>query len=117
MSALAHFGELRLTGAQRAAFLERVRAAVSAEDYALIQGMSYALPELIQLIEQDSMTLRKLRLCGRAPRSPLLHRLAASPAAAAMAQVLVYASGANKRPSWPSRVKTGRKLSVMISSE
>lgn len=34
------FTELRLTEAQRTAFLERVRAAVSPEDYGLIQGMT-----------------------------------------------------------------------------
>jgi hypothetical protein len=38
-------------------------------------------------------------------------------AAPAMAKVLVKASGLNSRPSWPSRVNTGRKETVMISSE
>ena len=38
-------------------------------------------------------------------------------AAAAMAKVLVKASGPNSRPSWLSRVKIGRKLTVMTRSE
>ncbi len=38
-------------------------------------------------------------------------------AAAAMAKVLVSASGRNNRPSWSSRVKTGRNDSVMMSSD
>ena len=38
-------------------------------------------------------------------------------AAAAMAKVLVRARGPNSRPSSPSRVKIGRKLTVMMRSE
>ena len=38
-------------------------------------------------------------------------------AAPAMAKVFVYASGENSRPSWASRVNTGRNDTVMISSE
>ncbi len=37
--------------------------------------------------------------------------------AAAIAKVLVNASGLNSRPSCPSSVKTGRKDTVMMSSE
>jgi hypothetical protein len=40
-----------------------------------------------------------------------------SSAAPAMAKVLVKASGLNSRPSWPSSVNTGRKETVMMSSE
>ena len=69
MSATRQFAEWRLTEAERTAFLERVRAVVGAEDYGLIEGMSYALPELIQLIEQDPMTLRKLRLLLFGPKT------------------------------------------------
>ena len=57
----ARFSEFRMTEEQRAVFLERVRPSVGPEDFHLIEGMSYALPELIELIEQDPMTLRKLR--------------------------------------------------------
>jgi len=82
MSAAARFSEFRMTEGQRTAFLERVRSNVSAEDYHLIEGMSHALPELIGLIEQDPMSLRKLRhllfgpktektdqICSQAPLS------------------------------------------------
>ena len=38
-------------------------------------------------------------------------------AAAAIAKVLVKASGPNSRPSWLSRVKIGRKLTVITRRE
>jgi transposase len=89
VSAIGHFAELRLTQAERAAFLDRVRGAVGPEDYALIEGMSYALPELIQLIERDPMTLRKLRLVLFGPKTEKTQQVCppattppASPAAA-----------------------------------
>ena len=44
-------------------------------------------------------------------------RVTDSSAAPAMAKVLVKASGENSRPSWPSSANTGRKDTVMISSE
>ena len=69
MSATQQFTQLHLTEAERAAFLERVRAVVTAEDYRLIEGMSHALPELIDLIEQAPMTLRKLRLLVFGPKT------------------------------------------------
>src|SRR5256884_4224862 len=40
-----------------------------------------------------------------------------SSAAAAIAKVLVSASGRNSRPSWSSRVNTGRNDSVMMRSD
>jgi hypothetical protein len=56
------FTALRLTEAERAASLDRVRPGVSAEDYQLIEGMSHALPQLLDLIAQDAtLNLRKLR--------------------------------------------------------
>jgi len=61
MSQLRRFEEVTLTESEREAFLERMRARVNAEDYRRIEGMSYALPEILTLIEQDPMTLRKLR--------------------------------------------------------
>jgi transposase len=67
--------ELTLTEPQRAAFLERVRVGVSPEDYQLIKGMSYALPELLALIEQDPMTLRKLRHLLFGPKTEKTHRV------------------------------------------
>jgi hypothetical protein len=41
----------------------------------------------------------------------------ASSAAAAIANVFVYASGVNVLPAWPTSVKIGRNPAVMISSE
>ena len=61
MSHARSFEELTMTEAQREAFLERVRTTVNPEDYRMIEGMSHALPEIMTLIEQDSMTMRKLR--------------------------------------------------------
>lgn len=51
----------RLSAAQRDAFLARVRVGVSPEDYRLIEAMSYALPQIVESIEQERMTMRKLR--------------------------------------------------------
>jgi transposase len=61
MNPADRFQELTMTREQREAFLVRVRSSVPAEDYRLIEGMSHALPELLELIEQSPMTLRKLR--------------------------------------------------------
>jgi transposase len=61
MSQLRRFEELTLSEPERAAFLERMRACATAEDYRRIEGMSYALPELLTLIEQEPMTMQKLR--------------------------------------------------------
>ena len=62
MTAAPQFTTLTLTEAERTAFLARVRPVVSAEDYRLIEGMSHALPELLERIGQDpALTLRKLR--------------------------------------------------------
>jgi len=91
MSAPGQFAELRLSEAQRASFLERVRAVVGADDYGLIEGMSYALPELIELIEQDPMTLRKLRLLLFGPKTEKTKQVC--PPAAAPASVPAKAKG------------------------
>lgn len=50
-----------MTEAERDAFLDRARSVMSAEDYQMIEGIALALPEIITLIEQEPMTLRKLR--------------------------------------------------------
>jgi transposase len=60
MKTQIEFTELRLTEAQRDDFLERVRTALQPEDYRLIEGMTHALPRLIELIEQTP-TMPKLR--------------------------------------------------------
>ena len=61
MSQLGRFEELALSESQREAFLERMRASVTAEDYHRIEAMSYALPQLLALIQEDPMTIRKLQ--------------------------------------------------------
>ena len=68
MKAEAQFIELRLTEAERAAFLERVRSVVGPEDYCLIEGMAHALPRLIELIEQTP-SMPKLRHLVFGPRT------------------------------------------------
>lgn len=55
------FQELTMTEVQRDAFLDRVRLVMNPEDCRLIEGMTVALPEIITWIEQDPMTLKKLR--------------------------------------------------------
>ena len=49
------------TESELEAFLKRVRACVTPEDYQMIEGMSHALPKLMTLIEQHPMTMRKLQ--------------------------------------------------------
>jgi hypothetical protein len=61
MSQACPFEELTMTESQRTAFLARVGLAVNAEDFRIIEGMSYALPKIIALLEQEPMTLKKLR--------------------------------------------------------
>ena len=68
MKAEIEFIELRLTEAERAAFLERVRSVVGPEDYCLIEGMTNALPRLIELIEQTP-TVSKLRRLVFGPKT------------------------------------------------
>jgi transposase len=50
-----------LNAAQREAFLARVRPGVSPEDYRVIEAMTYALPQIVESISQERMTMRKLR--------------------------------------------------------
>lgn len=61
MSQALRFEEMTMTESEREAFLERMRSMANSEDYRRIEGMSYALPEIIALIEHDPMTMRKLR--------------------------------------------------------
>ncbi len=61
MSTGRRFAELTLTEAQRDAFLERVNARVSPEDYQVIAGMTHALPQMLTLLEEHPATLRKLQ--------------------------------------------------------
>ena len=50
-----------LSGPERDAFLARVRPGVSPEDYGKIEAMCAALPKLVEMIEQEHMTMHKLR--------------------------------------------------------
>ena len=61
MRAARTFEAPLLSAAEREAFLARVRAGLSPEDYRLIEAMSYALPQIVESIEQERMTMRKLR--------------------------------------------------------
>jgi len=64
-----------MTEADRAAFLERVRPGVSPQDYRLIEGISHALPQLVALIEQEPMTMRKLRHLVFGPKTEKTHQV------------------------------------------
>lgn len=83
MSWALQMQSLTMTESERAAFLERVRARVSPEDYRLIEGMSHTLPEVLALIEQDPMTLGKLRHLVFGPRTEKTARVCPAPAASA----------------------------------
>lgn len=87
MSQARRFEQITLTESEREAFLERMRASVNAEDYRRIEGMSYALPEILALIEQDPMTLRKLRHLLFGPKTEKTEQVCppATPAAPAPA--------------------------------
>jgi len=61
MNQAQRFETITLNEAQREAFLGRVRAGVSPDDYRIIEGMSHALPEMLTLLEQYPATLRKLQ--------------------------------------------------------
>jgi len=88
MSQARRFEEITMTESDRAAFLERMRSSATPEDYRKIEGMSYALPEIMALIEQDPMTLRKLRHLLFGPRTEKTGQVCppATPAAPAAAK-------------------------------
>ena len=50
-----------LSEGEREAFLTRVRAGVREEDYRMIEAMSHVLPQIVASIDQERMTMRKLR--------------------------------------------------------
>jgi hypothetical protein len=61
MSRSREFEAPLLSGPERDAFLGRVRAGLSPEDYGKVEAMCDALPKLVAMIEQEHMTMRKLR--------------------------------------------------------
>jgi len=60
MSQSGRFEATTMSPSEREAFLQRVSATTSPEDCRRIEAMSRALPQILALIEQDPMTMRKL---------------------------------------------------------
>jgi transposase len=83
MSQALRFEEITMTEPERQAFLERMRLSATSEDYRRIEGMSYALPQILTLIEQDPMTMRKLRHLLFGPKTEKTNQVC--PAAAPVA--------------------------------
>jgi transposase len=81
MSAARHLEAPLLTGEQRAAFLERVRGGVSPQDFALIAAMSEALPRVVAMVEQEHMTITRLRHLLFGAKSEQTDRVCPPPAA------------------------------------
>jgi transposase len=61
MKASARFAWLVLAEPQRSAFLDALRAQLSAEHFARVQAMTEAFPELLDLLDQSGMSLERLR--------------------------------------------------------
>lgn len=55
------FEVVNMTGEQRDAYLARMKAVATPEDYLITEGICHAILELISLIEQKSMKIDKLR--------------------------------------------------------
>jgi transposase len=75
------FAELNLTEAERDAFLARMNARVSPEDYQFIAGMTHALPELLTLVEGHPATLAKLQHLLFGAKTEQTGRVCPAPAA------------------------------------
>jgi transposase len=78
MNGVPGYEQLTMDQAQRTAFLERVRGQVSAEDYRIIEGVTTALTELVEWVEQDAMTMRKLRRMLFGPKTEKTDRICPS---------------------------------------
>ena len=63
------FEAIRLSEAEREAFLLRVRSAVGPDDYRQIEGMTKALAAALSVLEQDPAALRKLQHLLFGPKS------------------------------------------------
>lgn len=72
------FQEVTMTEAEREAFLGRIRASTTPEDYRKVEGMCHALPELLSLIEQDPMSIGKLRHLLFGPKTEKTARVCAA---------------------------------------
>jgi transposase len=75
MSQSRRFEAITMSPSEREAFLERMRQSANAEDYRRIEAMSGALPEILALIEQDPMTMRKLRHLLFGPKTEKTHQV------------------------------------------
>lgn len=69
MNRAQQYQDLTLTPEQQDAFLARIAPQVSPEDYQIIEAMTRGVPQLLELIGQDPMTLRKLRLMIFGPKT------------------------------------------------
>jgi len=78
MNPAQHFQDLTLTPEQQDAFLARIAPQVSPEDHQIIEAMTRGVPQLLELIEQDPMTLRKLRLMIFDPKTEKTSRVCPS---------------------------------------
>ena len=109
---------ITMTESQRRAFLERVRPGVGPEDYRLIEGISHALPEILALIEQDPMSIGKLRHLVFGPKTEKTHRVcpkAASPAPGSQApkpKPKGVASAGMRSPENPGNLAGGARWVV-----
>jgi transposase len=83
MKESAGYEQLLLDEAQMAALLQRVQTQVSAEDYRIIEGVLSALAELVDGVQEDSMTMRKLRLMLFGPKTEKTARVCAGPESSA----------------------------------
>jgi hypothetical protein len=83
MTGLQQLRSLVLPEAQRQAFLHEVRGCLPQPHYERVQAMMELLPELLQLLEQKSMSIGRLRklvfgattesarnVCGGPPKEP-----------------------------------------------
>ncbi len=69
------FEAIRLSEAEREAFLLRVRARVGPDDYRQIEGMMTALAAALSVLEQDPAALRKLQHLLFGPKSERTDRV------------------------------------------
>ena len=80
MSPIRRFEAIRLSEAEREAFLARIRSGVSAQDYRRIEEMTKALAQALSVLEQDPAALRKLQHLLFGPKTERADRVCPSPA-------------------------------------
>ena len=92
MNPAQQYQDLTLTPEQQDAFLARIVAQVSPGDYQIIEALIRGVPQLLELIAQDPMTMRKLRLMIFGPKTEKTSRVCPS----AKPQVLEKPKGKRK---------------------